>query len=166
MEKVTLAAIAADNLQRIRDADPRLQVGQRALGEALRVSEGTVKRFVGREWNPTLETIEQIADSVGIEAWQLLVPGFEPGKPLRAVTEEQFDAEVTERLANALKIKKNLKGGTDSGQERASGRGAAQPFDHRTHDAIRQVDFPDKNPPAEATNPALRDRKAPTTTKK
>lgn len=136
------------------------------LGKAIGVGEGSAKRLLDGRGNLTIYTLEKIAAKLDVEVWELLVPGFDPRKRARIVTEEEFDAAVMERLAALMQLNKTL--GAKNDEEGAAGPGVAQPFGHRAHDALRKIDFPDKHPPADAgTKPAGKaSRKTAATAKK
>lgn len=51
--------------------------------------------------NATLETIDQIANAVGVPAWHLLLPDFEPGAKIETPVTES-ERQLLERLKRLL----------------------------------------------------------------
>lgn len=50
------------------------------------IGEGTVSRARRGDGNTTLDSLDAMARAVKLQAWQLLVPGFDPTSPPRAIT--------------------------------------------------------------------------------
>lgn len=60
-----------------RDGVPPGQVGVTRL-KALGFANGTAQRLLGREQDVNFEALQTLADGLGLEPWQLLVPGIDP----------------------------------------------------------------------------------------
>lgn len=71
----------ADNLIRLMEAsDGRLASPQQVADRSARkISQKTIKRITLKQNEPTLDTVEAIAKVFGYEAWQMLIPGLQPG---------------------------------------------------------------------------------------
>lgn len=76
----------ADNVTRLMSSSKDLG-STKKLAEKARDKNGkklsykTVERILGNAGNePTLDTVEAIAKAFGVEAWQMLIPGLQPGE--------------------------------------------------------------------------------------
>lgn len=75
-----------------------------ALGKKAGVGQATVERILSDEGvNARIETIEKIASVYGLEAWQLLVPGMNPGNPPVLVPISKAERALYESLRAAMK---------------------------------------------------------------
>lgn len=81
MAKKTIAAIVRENVQALRDYPPGAKRGQRTFAEKCGIGEGTVWRISKGQDGTSVETLRAIAEAHGLQAWQLLVPGFDPANP-------------------------------------------------------------------------------------
>jgi transcriptional regulator with XRE-family HTH domain len=57
----------------------------------LKINQKTLDRYYKSERIPTLDFVEQLAKGYGFQAWQLLIPDFDPSNPplLSAITKEE-----------------------------------------------------------------------------
>lgn len=84
-------SVLAQNLKALMAAHPELG-SQSALKKRSGVAQATIGRILGEEGeNARIETVERLARAFGLEMWQLLVPGMEPGNPpvLQPVTKAE-----------------------------------------------------------------------------
>lgn len=77
----------ADNLTRLMAASKGKLNSNKKLADRARDKAGkelsykTVERILGKAGHePTLDTVEAIAKAFGLEAWQMLIPGLQPGE--------------------------------------------------------------------------------------
>jgi len=75
-----LTQLFRENLRRMMEADREL-CSQPKLGAASRVAQTSIGRILRGEQSPTLDMVHKIAHAFGLEAWQMLVPDFEPDNP-------------------------------------------------------------------------------------
>jgi len=61
--------------------DTRQDISRLNLSRLMGVADGTLGRIKYGSGNPNVETVEQIARFFKYDAWQLLVPGFDPIAP-------------------------------------------------------------------------------------
>lgn len=82
MKKPSRALVVfSDNLDRLMQHKPGTNSNQKVAALTYgKVSYKTVERIVKREHEPTLATAEAIAKVFGLQPWQMLVPGLEPGE--------------------------------------------------------------------------------------
>lgn len=66
-----------------------------------KVPQRTIGRIMNGEVEPTIDVIYRLATSYGFEAWQLLVPGFDPEKPPRIAFANGIEASLMDRLLKA-----------------------------------------------------------------
>ena len=62
----------------------------------------TVNRLVSGKMNPTATVIADIANAVGLQPWQLLVPDLDPRNPPVLRTISPAEADLYRKLAEAL----------------------------------------------------------------
>lgn len=86
MTKRPLAKVVRDNVQLLRGG-----MGQLAFAKKCGIGEGTVWRIAKGQDGTAIETLRAIAEAHGLEAWQLLVDGFNPETPpsLAPLTESE-----------------------------------------------------------------------------
>lgn len=77
----------ADNLTRLMQSsngqlDSNKKIAAKARGkDGKKLSYKTVERLLADAGNePKLDTVEAIAKVFGLEAWQMLIPGLQPGE--------------------------------------------------------------------------------------
>ena len=70
-----------------------------ALARGLNVR--LIERITEGDHNTTLEKIDEIANACGVQAWQLLLPGFEPGEVVDAPL-SKADRELLTRLKRLI----------------------------------------------------------------
>lgn len=80
-----LIAVKADGNQ--SEASRHSKVPQRTIG---RVMNGDVA--------PTVDTVYKLATAYGYEAWQLLVPGFDPDKPPKIAIANGIEQQLIDKL--------------------------------------------------------------------
>lgn len=89
--------IVAANVARLLAASygPRTQKDLRARAG---IAQSTVSRILRGNQGAGIDVVEQIAHAYGLEAWQLMVPGFDPANPpiLRSMSEQE--TQLYERL--------------------------------------------------------------------
>lgn len=94
MGKTDVRAILSTNLTKLVE-----QVGvdsQNRLGKRSKVAQTSIGRYIHKTVSPSVDKLEKIAHSFGLEAWQLLVPGFDPAHPptLQAMSERERELMV------------------------------------------------------------------------
>lgn len=73
-------AVFSDNLSRLMRQKPETDTTSKvALLTRGKLSYKTIERIVKQEHEPTIETVEAIAKVFGLEPWQMLIPGLQPG---------------------------------------------------------------------------------------
>lgn len=73
----SLRGILRDNIRGIQQRDPEV-AGSVKLGKRTKLGQRTALRIMHGEIAVTLDTLQQIANGLKLEAWQLLLPGFAP----------------------------------------------------------------------------------------
>lgn len=73
--------IVAANLKALMDHQPDNPVGQAQLKRMSGVDQRYIGRILAAESSITVDTLEKIAKAFDLQAWQLLVPGLDPGNP-------------------------------------------------------------------------------------
>lgn len=73
------------NLQTLMAADGAPYTSAKAIASRAqmlgkKLSYKTVERTIAQTTEPALNTVEAIARVYGLEAWQLLIPGLQPGE--------------------------------------------------------------------------------------
>lgn len=82
MGKQSLSAIIHANVAKLRRlAGGGKKLGQRAFAELVGIGEGTIWRIDQMQGGTNVETLEAIAAKFDIQAWQLLIPDFDPKNP-------------------------------------------------------------------------------------
>jgi len=86
MAKLTaLNEVFRANLKAAMKAHPAISTQQglsRALRQqGMRLGQSSVSRILNGNQSPTLDLVDKIARAFQLQAWQLLVPGFEPTNP-------------------------------------------------------------------------------------
>lgn len=72
---LSASEVLAENLRKLID-----RVGsQVALAEATQVPQKTISRAINAENAANLDTLNDLAQGLGLEPWQLLAPDFDPG---------------------------------------------------------------------------------------
>lgn len=85
----------------LREGNPDLG-RQIRLGKKARVGQATIGRILSDEGEDSgVETVAKLAGAFGLEPWQLMVPGMDPGNPpvLQPVT--KAEKELYRRLKEA-----------------------------------------------------------------
>lgn len=93
------AILAANLLKLIEASGERKSVRAWALGRGLDVR--LIDRMTKGQHSFTLDKLDEVAQAVGVPAWQLLLPDFEPGKTIDAPL-SSADRELLERLKKLL----------------------------------------------------------------
>lgn len=106
--KPSLVQIVAQNLRKAFDHQKRFE-SQRALAKDADVAPNTVKNLMDPseraptkrgETAPRLDVLERIANSMGYQAWELMVESFDPDHPFdRPITKRE--AEVYSKIRDA-----------------------------------------------------------------
>lgn len=92
--KFTARAVLSQNVKALKG-----KASQNALKKRSGVAQATIGRMLtGKGENARIGTVEALARSHGLEAWQLLVPGMDPSNPpvLQPVSKEE--RELYKRL--------------------------------------------------------------------
>ena len=90
--------VIEQNLARLQKAHRARSIN--AFAKMLQVEQSTLDRIMKGKMSPTLERIEHIARKLGLEAWQLLMPGLDPDNPpVFVMTDAERD--LYKRLAEA-----------------------------------------------------------------
>ncbi len=98
MEPVTPRDILARNVRQLIDKEGR-SVRAWALAKGLDVR--LIDRITKASHAVTIDKIDEVAAAVGVPAWQLLLPDFEPGVHIDAPI-TQADRELLARLKGLL----------------------------------------------------------------
>lgn len=98
MDSVTSRDILAENLSRLIEASG-LSLRAWAQGKGLDVK--LVERLAKNSHAVTLDKLEQVAKSVGLEAWHLLIPNVDPANPPSPPITAK-DREMLSRLKKML----------------------------------------------------------------
>lgn len=93
------AILAANLLKLIADSPEKKSVRAWALARGLDVR--LIDRMTKGKNAPTLDKIDEVAKAVGLPAWQLLLPDFEPGKQLEPPL-SSADREMLQKLKRLL----------------------------------------------------------------
>ena len=88
--KTPIEKTVADNLTLLMKSSNAAGSDEK-LARRSGVGRGTVQRARRGEVSLSIGNLERLADAFGLEPWQLLIPGLEPGNPpaLRAVNSEE-----------------------------------------------------------------------------
>ncbi len=78
------------------------RVTQMALAASSGVSQSTVARILKGAVAVDLDTLEQVANGMGLQSWQLLVPFLDPENPPAIADKTALEAEIMDRLRKAL----------------------------------------------------------------
>ena len=81
--------------------DTKANGNQSEAARLTRIDPKTLNRIYRGLFSPNLDTLETFAAAYGYEAWQLLVPGFDPAKPPKLKGEGDIDAAI-EAVKKAL----------------------------------------------------------------
>jgi transcriptional regulator with XRE-family HTH domain len=89
------ATILEQNVEALRSRGRKKKLTQDevatlASNKGFPLSQKSVSRIYTREVSPNLETIEALAGALGVEPWELLVPGFGEGRPKKPVFTVDF----------------------------------------------------------------------------
>ena len=71
--------VFADNMERLIQADKQFN-SQPRLAQKAEVDQKTIWRISKLRHEPTLALVEKIAAVFGLAAWQMLMPGLQPGQ--------------------------------------------------------------------------------------
>lgn len=64
-----------------------------ALAKSWGLHQGMLNRASNGRTDARIESIDEIAKAFGLQAWQLLVPSFDPHSPPRVVAHQQNEAQ-------------------------------------------------------------------------
>lgn len=95
--------ILADNIKRMIE---RKGVSLRAWAIAHKLHQRQIDRIVKEECSTTLDTLDEIADKLGVQSWQLLVPNMRLDE-LPTLQMSKVERELYERIAALAKSMKN-----------------------------------------------------------
>ncbi|AEG94426.1 helix-turn-helix domain-containing protein [Ramlibacter tataouinensis] len=70
--------VLAANLERLIAEHKELN-SQPKLAAAAKIDQKTVYRIVTKQNEPSTDKLEKLAKALGVQTWQLLVPGLKPG---------------------------------------------------------------------------------------
>lgn len=73
-----IVRIVADNVAALRDF--RETAGLRALARKYGIGEATLARILAADAAVRLDSVAKVAEGLGVEAWQLLVPDLHPAR--------------------------------------------------------------------------------------
>lgn len=91
-------AILAANLRRMIDSE---EMSVRAWATARELDVKLINRIVNNEHAVNLETLEKIAEAVGLQPWQLLLPDLDHSAPADAPVSEE-DRALLSKLRRLL----------------------------------------------------------------
>lgn len=96
------AKVLGENLVRLMAAHPDLNSNPK-LAAKTRLGTGTISRLRNGAVDANMDTLERMARAFHVEAWQLLVPGIDPGNlpTLQPISEQE--RKLYERIAEAVK---------------------------------------------------------------
>ena len=80
MQKPKIEQVFAANLNRLMESDHNLNTVKK-LANSAKVATGTIDRLRRGEVSARLDSLNAIAGAFDLSAWQLLVPGLDPGNP-------------------------------------------------------------------------------------
>jgi hypothetical protein len=102
-----IRSVLSRNLQALIDSTPG--DSQSALHRRSKVAQATIGRIVSDEGeNAGIETVEKLARAYGLYAWQLLIPGMEPGNPPVLKVASEDEKALYERLHSAIEAVRKL----------------------------------------------------------
>ena len=96
---MTFVVAIRENIKRL--VAEKAEGNQSEAARHSKVPQRTIGRIMNGEVSPTVDVIYRLATSYGYEAWQLLVPGFDPKKPPRIAIANGIKASLTEKLLQA-----------------------------------------------------------------
>lgn len=95
--------VLADNIKRMIE---RKGVSLRAWAMQHKLHQRQIDRIVKEECSTTLDTLDEIAERLGVQAWQLLVPNMRIDE-LPSLQLSKVERELYERIAALAKTMKN-----------------------------------------------------------
>jgi transcriptional regulator with XRE-family HTH domain len=98
MEPLTPRDILARNVRQLIDKEGQ---SLRAWALARELDVKLIERIAKASHSVTIDKIEEVANAVGVPAWQLLLPDFEPDMPTEAPL-TNADKELLGRLKRLL----------------------------------------------------------------
>lgn len=104
--KFTPRAVLARNLKALMES----KIGptsEMALGRKAGVAQATIGRIKREEVAASIETVEQLATAYGLQPWQLLVAGMDPGNPPVLVPISKAERALYESLKAAMREASN-----------------------------------------------------------
>ena len=89
----TASEVLAANLDKLMAAAKSPAKSQLGLAKKSGIAQATIGRILRGETHAGLDTIDAIAKVYGIAAWQLILPGLDPGNPqvIRSMSKEEED---------------------------------------------------------------------------
>lgn len=81
-----------------------LDASQGAIGHKMGMAQSTVGRILKQKHAPDLDTLESLADAVGVSLWQLLVPRLDPTNPPVLQNASPEERELYDRLRQAAEV--------------------------------------------------------------
>ena len=104
-DEVVLSVFATNLLAAIRHS--KLSVN--AWAKKHKLTQTTVNRIVRGKMDPTTAQVEVIAQSVGLFAWQMLVPGLDPQNPPVLREANKHERELYVRLKQTIEELEELR---------------------------------------------------------
>jgi transcriptional regulator with XRE-family HTH domain len=74
------------------------------LAREAKIGPATVARLKQQETSVGLEVLDRISEVLGVETWQLLVPGMDAAAPPVLLPVSQAEREFYARMLNAAKV--------------------------------------------------------------
>ena len=85
------------------------QLSVNAWAQKHHLTQSTVSRILNGKLDPTTKLLQKIAQQLGLQAWQLLVPGFEPSSPPTLSMMSAAEAKLYEKLQRDIRAISKLK---------------------------------------------------------
>jgi transcriptional regulator with XRE-family HTH domain len=79
-------------------------LNQTALGKKAGVAISTIGRILVEKHAPDIDTLSQIAQALGVTAWQIMVPRLDPSNPPVLQNASPEERELYERLRAAAEV--------------------------------------------------------------
>lgn len=98
MDGDTTRSILAENLRRMIDGEG---LSIRALALSRGLDMRLIDRLVNKSNAVTIDTLEVVAEKLGLQAWQLLLPDLDPKQPPDAPISEE-DRKMIAKLRRLL----------------------------------------------------------------
>ena len=95
--------IISENLSRLMHLDdPKHRISQKDMGKQAGCDQRTIGRILSKDMAATVDMLDGIAKSFGLECWQLLTPDLDPtNPPINHMTESE--KQLYERMRESAR---------------------------------------------------------------